>query len=272
MTDPNSNPLLNDLRSEDKQRHEAAIRKLYDMLERVARGEAGDKQGRAGFQPESVVQSVMVDHLQRVRDSANSDGELAGWLKVEVRRKVVDRARHQAVRARKAGDPADAENAPAAGPGPTSIVRHHEGVALDRIAEYALADLLASALPAEQDRVIVDEYYIEGRAASLVAERLGIKEGALRTRASRLRATVMDTVMQALRSGLDGSTWAFGRLVLCNGQASAAAATQIGRSEDDSRSLAEELVKSVRTRYGERGVRLVQACRPRGKTKGAEGE
>jgi len=255
--------LLDAFRSGDVQADRQAHKELDEKLEREARRQVGSKHAHVEFQTSSIVQAVKLKHFMRLVESAEHDDEMLGMMVVAVRREIRDRGRATRRRSDHKGKVADhlTSDIP---DGPSTIVRRHEHNELEKHASQRLDVLIDDVSRNEDDRRICEEFLIKKLHSRVVGKRLDMNEGAVRTRASRLRPRVLNHMLDALRNDVDAQAWAIAKLTLGSGLSPGAAAEELEISKDLVLSvLREQVFPAVRTRYGARGLDLLAACRRR---------
>lgn len=257
---PIGEDLLADLRSNDPQRIRGAIERLTDELAVHARAKIAERRDQADFQPESIVQSVLLRELAPGTSDFKDTQHLNARLRLAVNHKIYDRVAkggRAAELARESCGPKDSEyEARAAGPGPATQVIGLELSAQDRSLAIELESRLTTGLDAEERR-LVELCVLQGLEGKAAAAMIGISDAAARQRLSRMREQLRSRALEPLQARIRSVEWAALHACLVQRMAPQTAASFLGVSEQELGSMLERLVvEEVPRVLGHRGVEI----------------
>lgn len=257
---PAGEDLLAELRSNDPHRVRNAIERLTDELAVHARAKLAERRDRADFQPESIVQSVLLKELAPGTSGFKDAQHLNARLRLAVNHKIYDRVAkggHAAEIARERHGTNDDEfEAPATGPGPATQVIGIELSAQDKILAIELEKRLSADLDTEERR-LVELCVLQGLDGRTAAATLGISDAAARQRLSRLRQQLRGRALEPLQAKLSSVEWAALHACLVQRMAPQTVARLLGVSEQELGNILERLiVEEVPRVLGRRGVEI----------------
>lgn len=247
--------LIRALRGSDAGARDDAVRTLYDRLRSVARHQVGAKVDRPGFDPSSIVVSVLAKRLDRALELSSDDDHLRASLARAVKNKVIDRARRDRSRSLAPGD--TERHADDLTPAAAAIGREDDQQAFDRFS--AFVDRLVELAANDREREMIALYAIGGYTWDTVAAELGSTPGAARTAFTRLRARTLPEVFAPLAQTLDGEAWAITQALLIDRAKPEVAGELIGRDAAIVQKVYEDrVVPALRSHFGPASLVIIQ--------------
>lgn len=249
-----------------------SIAEARAAMVKVAARQIGARRDQVGFEASSIVQEVLANHWDRIRNASDDRNSLMRNLFGQMKRQIVDR-----IRIEERGGPRGSLNATdfaqpsAGGPSPSEIVagQESEGV-LDAPWEKAsrLQAIIEAALSDPRDRRLAWMYLCEAMSSEEVGEALNMTAVHVRVRANEIKHRTAAVVLARLEGALDPDTAMRARSLFTNSSTAAEIAASIGLDEV---ALRRRLFRALRQpalrRYGEPGARLFHACLARTRRK-----
>lgn len=252
------------LRSDDERRRERVVEELYKMLVKAAASDLGAVKSRqVHTQPESIVQSILVDALPAAQRTCRSDKDLRNYLRAAVRNRIRDRVKGPRGRVVQGSqlDPDDGAfevTARQAGPGSMIVEREsrERAAASD---EKFIATLMAVAVD-DDERRIFRRFLTEGRSWEETIQGTSMTVVAARQKLSRRRRSLIEQLINPLRETLDGTSWAILDGVLVRGLPVEQISPLVGFSKDE---VAQRLLASLLNAYGVAGLKAMKLLLPK---------
>jgi RNA polymerase sigma factor (sigma-70 family) len=231
---------------------------LREELVRYAAADLGPRGRQAGFEPDSVVQSVWRGEFERACERCPDDAGVRHWLQRAVKNEIVDRTR------KKRADQLPADSAGAAfdpqdsAPGPrTELIAAEERRASADALERLLARLRDQAVT-EAERTMLELFAIDRLSWREVAVRIGCTDGAARVKMNRLRGRILGPLFAPLRQRLEAGDWRIAELLLVDRQAEEAVATLMGHTASGLREAMERrIAPAIIAEFGAASVPLL---------------
>lgn len=278
--DAGERPLVERLRANDLREREGALREIYGFLERAVGAKLGAKARHVALQPESVVQSVLGEHLDRIVAGVDTDASLRRNLLGQVHRKMIDRLRRLGAGERameawleRQGVPRGeawrfvteslAPSSTLAGAGPSTDAARAESVELEEQCRRRLDDAVDAIFDSHDDRDLVRFFLVDALRAAEVGAILGIQASAVRMRAARLRAAAAAALIEPILPSLEPRAATLARLVFGERLewADACRAAEIDRTAA-AVLLRDDVLPAIRRRFGAGGTQLLLRCLP----------
>lgn len=253
--------LLDDIRSNDPARVNAALERLTDELVAYARSISGRHGNKVNSQAGSIVQSVLMRELGDGVGCFENEAQLRGRLHVAIKHKAIERLRGpkgetgQMSQYAEAGLPDPSAKGPGVG---TQIAE------IDR--EQSLVPLLTRGL-SDLDREIVLRSVLADEDSQTVGKALGISADVVRQRLHNLRPDLRARLLEPLRKSVTSEEWMVLSACLIKRMSPQAAADLLGiKAWDLANVLERALFTHVRDALGKAGIAALERLLGRIKT------
>ncbi len=235
----------------------AIDRLVSEVLLPTARAQLGGKKNQVNLQPDSVVQSVLLDELPKAMEQCETEDHLRARLAQAVRHRVIDRTR----KGGRAGSPEHESQRPEGAPAFDGAARGRSPLSelASRESDLRHADsyeqfacwLLEQAGGDQADEALLRLYVLGGAPWAGVAEAAGLSEAAARKRLSRMRSRLMPAIIEPLRDELDSRTWLIAEGLFIRHEGPVLLARSSGLEESAiERSLGQEIAPALKRLYG----------------------
>ena len=205
---------------------------LLPYASRVSSG----KRDRVDLQPESLIASVIKDHLDQALEASDGSEHAANNLKGAIRHKFLDRLR----KGGKAGPALQFSQREAGGPdpcadeaGPYTYVMESDRLRVDAQRFEQFKRIVSDNCSDDADREVMQGYLFDRKGWTEVAKQSGLGEAAARKRLSRMRAKVLSGVLQPLREQMPAELWAIAEGAMVKRQSYDVLTAALGKSAEE---------------------------------------
>ena len=266
MTSPPTEPATPADGGDDQGMHKLIDELLLPYAKRVSSG----KKDRVDLQPESLIASVIEDHLDEAIQASGGSEHAVNNLRQAIKYKFLDRLRKGGKAGQpdqfSQGDPDNSYDPQANQFGPMTIVEADDTAHADEKRHEHFCELVLGVCSDDADRVILTGYLIGGEGWPDVAQEAGLSEPAARKRMSRLRGQVLTRLIEGVRDELNAEMWVIAEGAMINRQPAQVLAQAVGRTEQQvERMMMSVVTDCLALRYGAAAIEPIGKLLPKRK-------